>query len=233
MVKKPAPSFEIHGIEYQIIRSRRKTVTLVIGLDGQLVVRTPLRLSKAQVEGIVLQKEDWIQRKQAEMKKAAAQSAPNSFLPGSTFWYLGKKYPLEIVKRSKPALNWKEHFSLSQAAAPRASEVFTAWYIQQSRAIFALRLQIYASSNGFSPEKLRISSARTRWGSCSSKKTISLTWRLVMAPLEVIDYVVVHELVHLHHPNHSKDFWQGVEAILPDYRKRRAWLKKNGRMLTL
>jgi predicted metal-dependent hydrolase len=91
----------------------------------------------------------------------------------------------------------------------------------------------FAGLHGFEPGKLRISSARTRWGSCSRQGTLSFTWRLVMAPEEVIDYVVVHELCHLRHLNHSKAFWGLVEGILPDYKVRRAWLKRHGERLQL
>jgi predicted metal-dependent hydrolase len=86
---------------------------------------------------------------------------------------------------------------------------------------------------GFREMKVRISSARTRWGSCSQKGNLSFTWRLVMAPPDVIDYVVVHELCHTREMNHSRSFWEQVEAILPDFRQRRRWLKEYGKLLVL
>ena len=95
------------------------------------------------------------------------------------------------------------------------------------------RVEFFAHAQGFKVKKIRISSARTRWGSCSAKGTLSFTWRLVMAPPDVIDYVVVHELCHLKELNHSKAFWAQVEAILPDYKTRRKWLKDNGAKLHL
>jgi predicted metal-dependent hydrolase len=92
---------------------------------------------------------------------------------------------------------------------------------------------LYAAQHGFQPGRIRITSARTRWGSCSSKGTLSFTWRLVMAPLEVVDYVVIHELAHLRVKNHSQVFWDSVAALMPDYKRHVTWLKKNGRFLTL
>jgi predicted metal-dependent hydrolase len=112
-------------------------------------------------------------------------------------------------------------------------KLFTAWYKQQARWVLAKRVEWFASRCKFTYTQVRISSAHTRWGSCSSRGTLSFTWRLVMAPLEVVDYVVVHELAHLRVKNHSPAFWKEVEAILPDYKARQKWLKTNGKLLTL
>jgi predicted metal-dependent hydrolase len=112
-----------------------------------------------------------------------------------------------------------------RAALPRAAAVFEAWYRRQARLVLAERVAAYAWQTGLQPKKLRIGAARTRWGSCSSKGTLSFTWRLVMAPQQVVDYVVVHELCHLQVKNHSRDFWARVKAILPDYKQQVGWLK--------
>jgi predicted metal-dependent hydrolase len=221
------------AITYTVVHSKRKRGALVVETDGSLVVRVPLRTSLAQVEEIVHSKMEWILQQQAKMKQVAASSVSHKYQEGEKFWFLGKQYALEIDPRARNVLKLTDRFTLKTLALARAEDVFTQWYKKQAMAVFTARVAVYASEYGFSPEKIRISSARTRWGSCSTKKTLSFTWRLVMAPADVIDYVVVHELAHLTHPNHSPAFWQSVEAILPDYRKRRAWLKKNGRLFTL
>ncbi len=125
------------------------------------------------------------------------------------------------------------HFLLEQRAQPRAEAAFTAWYKAQARALIEERVRRLAAQHGFSYRQVRMTSARTRWGSCSAKGTLCFTWRLVMAPPECIDYVVVHELAHLRVANHSPAFWREVEAILPDYKARRKWLRANGRLLNL
>lgn len=217
---------------YTVIFSRRKRGALVVKADGSLEVRVPLRTPLAQIEEIVQSKRDWILQQQEKMRQAKNATPVAQFKAGEKFWYLGKTYPLEIDPRAKSLLKFDERFILKASALPRARELLTRWYMEQARVVCTTRVLWLASAHGFSPEKVRISSARTRWGSCSSKKTLSFTWRLVMAPVEIIDYVIIHELVHLHHLNHSKMFWQEVEKILPDYKKRRSWLKKNGRLLT-
>ena len=124
-------------------------------------------------------------------------------------------------------------FKLSESAQPQAKSVFEAWYKNQAGTLIPERVNLYARRDKFKFNKLRISSARKRWGSCSAKRTLSFTWRLVMAPLDVIDYVVVHELCHLIRLDHSEKYWDLVAGILPDYKLKRKWLKDNGRFLIL
>jgi predicted metal-dependent hydrolase len=111
--------------------------------------------------------------------------------------------------------------------------VFTQWYKEQAYEVIEKRVNVFSYQYGFSPRQVKISSARTRWGSCSPNGTLNFSWRLVMAPLEVIDYVVVHELAHLHVKDHSSRFWQEVEKIMPDYKDRRKWLRIHGEKLSL
>ena len=133
----------------------------------------------------------------------------------------------------RPALVMDKTFNLTKTAQPEAMSHFVNWYKGQARTVLTERVAYFARNHKFKPLKLRISSARTRWGSCSAKGTLSFTWRIVMAPVEVIDYVVVHELCHLNELNHSRAFWMQVETILPDYKQKRKWLKDNGKLLVL
>jgi hypothetical protein len=122
---------------------------------------------------------------------------------------------------------------LPKSALPQAREHFTAWYKLQARQLIEERVRYFAARFGLHYSRVRITSARTRWGSCSSRGTLSFTWRLVMAPPAAIDYVVVHELAHLLVRNHSPAFWRKLEELLPDYRPPQQWLKQNGHLLIL
>ena len=217
----------------QIIRTRRKTIALIIQPDGRLVVRAPLRISDKAIRQLVEEKAGWIKAKREQIKSLPPQPAPKKYTNGEEFWYLGQRYPLEIVKASRPILTLNGRFCLAQAFLPNAPAVFESWYKRQAALVLAERTQWYAALHGFKFTKLRITSARTRWGSCSSRGTLSFTWRLVMAPMPVIDYVVLHELVHLQIKNHSKDFWGKVGMLMPDYQQKRKWLKTNHLSLTL
>jgi predicted metal-dependent hydrolase len=215
----------------KLVRSKRKTLSLIVETDGTLTVRAPSRMKAADIRRFIEVKAEWIERKQASVRKDAL--VPRHYVDGETFQYLGKEVPLRLVPEGKPALVMEAVFKLTKSARPRAESVFEAWYKQQARAVLTGRVDFYARKHGFEVKKIRISSARTRWGSCSAKKTLSFTWRLVMAPMEVIDYVVVHELCHLRELNHSPSFWAQVESILPGYKSCRKWLKDNGAKLHL
>ncbi len=219
-------------IPYQVIRSRRKTTAIEVHPDGRVVVRCPLRTSRRDIELVVAAKGDWIRLKQDELARQAQRFPKKQrFVDGEVFYFLGEAYPVKIVERQAQALVLNGTFCLRRSDMPRAAEIFEAWYKAQARRIFEARVAEISRLNGFRPTRLRLSSARTRWGSCSAKGSISLTWRLVMTPLMIIDYVIVHELSHLVEHNHSSRFWVRVETIVPDYRARRAWLKANAQKL--
>jgi hypothetical protein len=217
----------------EIIRTRRKTIALIVQPNGRLVVRAPLRTSQKEIRLLVEKNAAWIINKQELVKSTDTPFVPKRFVTGESFFFLGELYPLEVVKSNHPALTFAGKFYLSQAAAPNARAVFERWYKQQALELLTDRVQHFASQHGFLYTQVKITSARTRWGSCSARGVLSFTWRLVMAPLPVIDYVAVHELVHLHVRNHSRQYWNQVSQLMPDYRTRRSWLKDHGRSLNL
>jgi len=208
----------------QLIRSRRKTIALIINRQGQLVVRAPLRATRAQIDAFVAEKADWVRTHQAS-QRARPQPKAVQFRTGESFLFLGQSYLLNLAPGTPPLELRGGVFRLAQAALPQAAQLFQAWYRRQARAVLAERVTLHAARLGFTPGTLRITSAHTRWGSCSSRGTLSFPWRLVLAPLEVVDYVVVHELVHLAVKNHSPAFWQRVTAAYPQAQAARRWLK--------
>jgi predicted metal-dependent hydrolase len=216
----------------QIIRSKRKTLALIVRPDGSLIVRVPLRASEKAIREFVQQHAEWIKRKQAEAL-ATLPIAPKQYIPGELFMYLGNAYPLEIVKGPKQPLLLEENFKLAESARGNASLVFERWYRAQAKQILTARVNLYASQYGFQYKKIGITSARTRWGSCSTNGSLNFSWRLILTPLEAVDYVVLHELVHTVFHNHSRRFWKRVERIMPDYKERRKWLRKNVQQLML
>lgn len=221
---------EIH----QLIRSNRKTIALIIQRDGSLIIRAPLKASKKQILEVVAEKAGWIRAKQAEMKERQPATLGKEFLPGERLPYLGKNYPLQLTTRQRPPLELADGaFWLSHTAQPSALRLFTAWYRARAAEHFSRRVAELAQAHGFHYTRLRLSSARTRWGSCSSLGTVSLNWRLIMAPPDVIDYVIYHELAHLREHNHGPRFWALVAALMPNYKTHLDWLKKHGASLSL
>jgi hypothetical protein len=218
----------------RIIHSRRKTYALVIELDGSLTVRAPLQASRAQIDYLVQEKADWIQEKQNWQKSHPEVLHHKKYITGEHFYYLGNAYPMEVVSAANPLLELQgDRFHLAQAALPHAEKVFINWYHQQARHVIGELVRKRADGQGLAYRSLRITSAKRRWGSCGAKGTLNFSWRLVMAPQSVIDYVIVHELVHLEIRNHSRAYWDRVAHWMPDYKQQVAWLKANGRYLTL
>jgi predicted metal-dependent hydrolase len=217
----------------RLVRSRRKSIAIFVRPDGTVEVRTPQEMPEASIRAFVEKHADWVRKHQKRAQKYAPPP-PKRYQEGEKFLWLGREYPLKIVPRQRAALTFDgQAFRLAKSALPRAEEAFTRWYKAQAALVLSLRLPGLAKKHGFKYEKVRITSARTRWGSCSAKGTLSFTWRLVMAPPEVVDYVIVHELVHTKIANHSKEFWTRVGETMPDYKSHRSWLKCNGKLLTI
>jgi predicted metal-dependent hydrolase len=213
----------------RLIRSRRRTIAVIVEQDGKVTVRAPLRLSEKKIQEFVESHEKWIIKNKTRIE-AVPKPLFRQYKEGEVFSYLGKTYSLKVVDHQRPALLFTGvHFQIATSALPKAKESFSKWYRKQAAVVLSERVQKYAQIYGYRYHKVRISSARTRWGSCSSNGTLSFTYRLVMAPLEVVDYVVMHELVHTKIRNHSKTFWNRVEEHMPDYKLYLLWLKKHGK----
>lgn len=192
-------------ISYRVIRSNRKTCAIVLDENAAVSVRLPLRGTNADAVRFLREKQYWIADKRTKLLKQKEERLARQ--AGLTPLTQNQRTALE--KRYREAA--KSYFS--QRAA-----YYTGTYRHIIR-------------HGYSSISVR--DQKTRWGSCSAKGALSFNWRLMLAPPNILDYVVVHELCHLEHLNHSKDFWECVEAILPDYRERRKWLKEHGHELTL
>ena len=217
----------------RLIRSRRKTISLIVQANGNLIVRAPLHTPEATIQQWVETKEHWVKSHQKKALTAASKVKPKQFLDGEIFLFLGQAYPLKIVPQMRETLAFDSQFKLAARGCGQAANIFEKWYKIQAMKVISERAAWFAERHGFAYKQVKITSARTRWGSCSSSGTLSFTWRLIMAPLSIIDYVIIHELAHTVQRNHAAAFWNVVQGIIPDYKQKRAWLKTNGHTLTL
>jgi predicted metal-dependent hydrolase len=219
----------------KLIRSKRRTIALIIERDGSFTVRAPMRTPHAAIENFIQQKSDWITRARQKIKSRPYgwTTIGKQYIDGEKFLFLGSPFDLKLVGPQKPFLRFDSGFTLSRAAQIKGAQLFTRWYKEHAFEVITERVKQYSQQYNFAPKQIKISSAKTRWGSCSPNGTLNFTWRLVMAPLDVIDYVVVHELVHLRVKDHSSRFWKQVESIYPEYKKQRKWLRENGERLNL
>ena len=225
-------------LTYDLVRSkkRKKTISLQVKKDGSIVVQAPFSMPGRAIDRFFKGKTDWLFRKIGEREKRRNPYRARSFVSGETFLFLGASYPLMI--QNKPdgdgSLSFsRQQFVMEREKAWQARELFTIWYRNKAKALIEERVCHYSGMIGLYPERLKISNARFRWGSCSHDNGLSFSWRLVMAPSLIIDYVVVHELAHMKEKNHSRSFWTLVARIMPDYRKYRLWLKENGHLLDI
>ena len=215
-------------MNYQIIRSKRKTLSLQINQDAELIIRAPLRLPEKDIQAFVVEKSSWISKRQEEVEFRVSQKY--HFEEGEMFLYLGNTYPLTISS-SKNSLSFNgEVFELNADCAD-ASTAFRRWCKQQFRDIALPRVDYFANKYSLQFHDVRLKAQKTLWGSCSSDNNLNFNYLLMMAPMNVIDYVIVHELSHTVHKNHSNDFWGLVESILPEYKLAKKWLKENGHKL--
>lgn len=211
----------------QLIRSKRRSIALEIQEDGTLIVRAPHSLKEAVIQKFVSQKQEWIDKTTHRVLQRREQFRPKQFVEGETFLYLGKEYPLHIAPDMHGKLLFEDRFILSERYLPKAKKLFERWYREEAFSVFTERCQFYSQKMGVRYQVIKLSSAKQRWGSCNPKGSLCFNWRLILAPQEIVDYVVVHELAHLKEPNHSSRFWNEVEGIFPDYRNAKKWLKEN------
>lgn len=217
-------------MEYEIIRSGRKTLALTIKKDGRLIVRAPYRLPESRIEEFIREKSDWIDKHSAAASERTALRSERFSKPPYELPLLGKLSP---VSHQKPygyidgCIHLPENMTL-EALLPYLRKLYGAI----AKETLIPRTYSAAERMGFKITAVRINSAKTRWGSCSAQRTINLSRMLIAADPELIDYVIVHELCHTVHMDHSPEFWQLVGKYIPDFKERREALKDVQKLLS-
>ena len=209
----------------QIIRSNRKTLSISINENAELVVRAPNQMSAQKIKDFINEKESWIKRNQAVIKARHK----NTIEDKNALLYLGTLFSIKKTDNDskKITFNGKE-FIANFEDKEKTNISLKTWYKNKFKEVAVPRLFYFADKHNLQVNQVRIKEQRTLWGSCSSRNNINLNFLLIMAPLKVIDYVIIHELVHTIHKNHSVNFWKAVEAIMPNYKEAKHWLKENG-----
>lgn len=207
----------------EIIRSRRKTLAIVIDAQARLIVRAPKSCGQERIFAFLAQKEPWIRRKQAE-RKSVAVSLPTDNLDGYEFPLLGKKVRIRIGDVKSIVFDGERILLPKEQSRERLIK----WLKTQAKTCFTAVVDEYANRMNVTYKSLTVASARTRWGTCSRENALRFSFRLVYTPMEIVQYVVAHELAHIRHKNHSSLFWNEVERYVPDYKTRRKWLKMHG-----
>ncbi len=213
-------------IEPKIIRTRRKYLTLIIDRDGNLIVRAPLKISNKEIFDFIIKKENWINKKLNERKSIIK---PLTVTDGEQLPILGKMFTIKLASINKIFIDGDYISIPARESKPKLInhlKILAKIYLTK-------RVEELAQKNNFNYTSIRISSAHTNWGSCSYKNSLNFTYRLMLCPTFVVDYIVIHELCHTKIKNHSANFYNLVRSILPNYKEYTKWLKTNAGVINL
>lgn len=219
-------------MEYILKRSRRKTISIYITREAGVEVRAPYRVPRAELDRIVWEKREWIAGHLTKQKALLEKRLSFEKKPGDTLLYLGREYPLERRPCTQAGFDGRCFFIPEQQTFEQAKPQLVEVYRRLAGDYLPARVSYFANRMGLSPNRVRITGAKTRWGSCSGKDNLNFAWRLILAPPEAVDSVVVHELCHMRERNHGPRFWREVASVLPDYRGRDQALKALSRRLS-
>lgn len=225
-----SPGLQVDELRFSLLRSaRRRTMQITVERDGQLVLTAPPQVGEAQLRRFVQEKRFWIYTKLAEKDRLQRPVPPKEFVDGEGFLYLGRSHRLKLVESQEAPLKLAAgRFCLRQDALPDAREHFVRWYSERARIWLSSRVADYRSRMDVTPAGVKVQDLGYRWGSCGKGDWLYFHWKAILLPARIAEYVVVHEIAHLHEPHHTPAFWLRVERAMPDFLQRKAWLAEHG-----
>ena len=221
-------------LAYEIRRSsKRRKLTITVERDRRVVVHAPMTTTEAKIREIVESKRMWIYEKLHHSQKYRELPHPpgKELVSGESALYLGRHYRIEVVESGLSEIRFSQRFYIPASHVQNRKAVLRQWYIQKAKEKILPRVRQFARQLGVAFNKAKIVDSRYRWGSCTMNNNVNFNWRLIKAPMFVIDYVIVHELAHLLEANHTLRFWNIVRAQTPTMDKAKQWLKDNGQIL--
>lgn len=228
-------SLVIDDLSFAIRRSpKRKTLRLSVERNGELLLTAPVGLGLDEITSYAKEKRLWVYTKLVRKGQLKRPLSRKEFVSGETFHYLGRSHRLLIVPKSDakvPVAPLRLHqgrFLLQRDCLVRATPLFREWYLNHARAYFPAKVAYFANRIGVKPLGLQVIDLGYRWGSCSADGRISINWQTAQLPPRIIEYILVHELVHLVHSGHGDNFLKRIERVLPDYQERKSWLAEHG-----
>lgn len=233
--RRPIESLTVDDLRFSVRWSaRRRTIGITVKRDGELVLAAPSRTSARRLEAVVREKLPWVRRKLAEFEALGPPPEPRQVVAGELFPYLGREYRLDLADRPpQPVVISGDLLLVDRALDGDARAAVVAWYEARAREYIDAAVARYAPLIGAAPANVVVRDlGKRRWGVCDHRTlTISFHWQLIAQPPELVDYVVAHELAHLHEPNHGAAFWRRVTDVMPDCKKRRRRLSRRGDQL--
>lgn len=219
--------------EYEIKYSKRKTLNITVERDRKIIVRAPENTSAQKIEEVLQSKKQWLKEKINHTQKYPVDTQTKEFISGETLLYLGKNYQLLVVDEAIEGIEFEQRFRISKANQPNANALFKQWYLHQALKLIEPLATNFAKNLGVIYNEFKTSEMKYRWGSCTPANNIIFNWRIIKAPMYVLEYLVAHELVHLMENNHTPRFWNILSIQVPNYLKAKKWLKENGHLLEM
>lgn len=222
--------FTADDLQFIVRRSgRRRTMQITVERTGELVLCAPPDVDDAHLRKFVAEKRFWIYTKLAEKDRLKRSVPRKEFVGGEGFLYLGRSHRLKLVdEQGVPLKLVNGRFALRRDALPTAREHFIRWYSERAKAWLAVKVGEYQSRMEVAPAGVKVQDLGYRWGSCGKGDWLYFHWKSILLPARIAEYVVVHEIAHLHEPHHTPAFWLRVERAMPDFAQRKAWLAEHG-----
>lgn len=227
------------GFTVSVVKSNRRKTTALKIKNGEVSIHIPTRQSIKIAHQFVQQKTAWIQQKLQHQTQPQQLSPEKEFIAGELLLFLGKNYPLQLIAAARPATIMKTaqsielHGRLNKLSTTAIRAALILWYKQQAKLYLVSQTAFLAEKIGLLPRSITVKTYKARWGSCRITGDIQYNWKLMLAPPDIIDYVIVHELCHLQQHNHSAAFWRLVQLYCPNFKSARLWLKNNGASLDI
>ena len=218
------------SIKYKIIYSKRKTIKIAIDNNGEVIVTAPENISTEAIDDVIKKRTNWINDKLNEIKNRIT-------LPKDSILYLGELRKVKVIiqkyLKKEFVVEHNNLFIINVRSQDNVIKVLKNYLIQEFDAIVRAKVKNYEKYFKMKPIDIKVKDVKSKWGSCTYDNKLCFNYRLIMANEEIIDYLIIHEMCHMVHKNHSKDYWNLVEKLYPIYKKCDKWLKENGYLLQI
>jgi predicted metal-dependent hydrolase len=221
----------LNDLSIEVLRSsRRKTIELAVDRDGCILLYAPASTDSADLEKLVKERLIWIYQKLGRKDEELHQMPRKEYVSGEGFYYLGRKYRLKVLDDPlvKTLKFRNARFLLPPSLRANGQSLFTQWYTDHATEWIARRMAMHQSRVGVEPQAIAVQDLGFRWGSCTHTGKLLFHWRIILLPAKVIDYLILHELVHLREHNHSPVFYEHLRRVAPDYEAHEEWLRRHG-----
>lgn len=215
-------------LTYSVEKSERKTLSLILERNNDIVIKAPLEATSEKVEDFFMRKQIWIYTKLEEKKCLIHCPEKKDFVNWEWFYYLWRMYKLHIVETEDFKLRfYKNRFELNSKYIDSGKEIFTDWYKHRFNEKILPRVKMIALNHWFEYTSISVKDLKNKWGSCTPDNKLNFHWKIILAPVSVIEYIIIHELCHIKEKNHSPKFWDLVARYMPKYENHKEWLKRN------